>query len=82
MPNRVKIETTSGVTVEVDADLVKRFEELPPGSDSRVGHQWTDEEDALLLKYWPVKNHQEIARILNVSATTALKRYRKLTRAG
>jgi hypothetical protein len=43
-----------------------------------IGFSWTTEKDFLLLKYWPIKHQQAVARALGVSCNTARARYRKL----
>lgn len=40
---------------------------------------WDKEKDAALLKYWPIKRHYDVARILGHSKDTCLNRYRELT---
>ena len=60
------------------------FEELEnlPNSTVRKKYQFTEQQDEALLKYWPVKNHKEVARVLGMCANTARERYNELTRRG
>lgn len=69
-------KTTHSVTI--DPELEALFEALPDGG-RHYGRHWTPEEDALLLKYWPIKNKVAMAKLLKVNRNTALERYRKLT---
>jgi len=68
------------VKVEIDEETLKRFEALPQAGQYREGKVWNPQEDALLLRYWPIKRHKEVADLLGVCTNTALKRYRQLTR--
>lgn len=67
-----------GTEVEVDASLIARMEGLPEAGFTKK-ELFTEEMDALLLTYWPVKRHLEVAKCLGVSKDSALKRYRELT---
>jgi len=49
-------------------------------SNIRPGKVWTAEEDAILIKYWPIKNKDQLSEMLGVSDKTARARYKKLTR--
>ena len=63
-------------TLEIDPDILAAFENLP-GRIGNTGFNWTKEKDFLLLKYWPIKQQQAVARALGVSRNTARERYRK-----
>lgn len=76
-----KVAKGGGKTVEsvnIPQDLMEKFEALPQGGSSNKGKEWTGEEDALLLRYWPVKNKEAVAKALGVHRNTAFKRYREL----
>lgn len=62
--------------IEIDESLMAQFESLP-GVSNRGS--FTKEKEALLLKYWPIKQHADVARLLGFSSNTCLKRYRELT---
>ncbi len=65
--------------MEISADLLEKLEEV---DDSRPRKDsWTPEIDAALVKYWPVKNKEQLAKVLGLSETRARKRYRELTGA-
>jgi len=66
------------IKVEIDEGTLRRFQELPDGGGGRTGWQPTPEQDELLLRFWPIKNHDAVARALGVCRGTALKRYREL----
>jgi len=59
----------------IDADLLSKFEDLPEFR----GVFFTAQMDTLILKYWPIKQHQDVARLLKISVGTAMKRYKDLT---
>jgi hypothetical protein len=40
--------------------------------------KWTPKMDEILLKYWPIRNKQDVANALGICDTTCLRRYRKL----
>ena len=61
--------------VEIDAELLKRFEDLP---DSRRGGayiEWTPQMDELLKRFWKIKKHDQVVALLGVSIPTASNRY-------
>ena len=62
---------------QIDPARIKSFEQLPARS-RYSGIEWTKEQDALLLKYWPIKDKQAVARALGVGVKTVRKRYRQL----
>ena len=64
------------VLINVDPELLKKIEQLSKGSNR---NPWTPEKEALLLKYWPTKNHQDLAAVLGVHVNTALNKYKELT---
>lgn len=68
--------------VEIPGDLLARIEALPDRVGHLRGRAWTPEEDAALLKYWPIKTQADLARALGVSIGTARDRYKLLTRGG
>lgn len=62
------------------SSLAATLESLPDVSGSFQWVTWTEEMDALLLKYWPVKRKIDVAEALGFSPNTCRARYRKLTR--
>jgi len=66
------------IKIEIDEETLRRFQELPDVKDSHPGWQPTPEQDALLLRFWPIKTHRSVAKALGVSYNTALRRYREL----
>ena len=71
--SRLEIEKPE---IKIDESLIAQFEALPEAAPPKG---FTEEKDALLKKYWPIKNHAEVARLLGFSTNTCLKRYRDLT---
>lgn len=69
------------VRVKVDKTLLEKMEALPDRVGHMKGRTWTPEEDAALLAGWPVKRHDDVARMLGVSRNTAQRRYEELTEA-
>jgi len=69
------VQISAVATLEIDPDTFAAFEMLARGN---IGFSWTTEKDFLLLKYWPIKHQQAVARALGVSCNTARARYRKL----
>jgi hypothetical protein len=63
---------------EISIDL-SALEALPDKGNIGTKINWTPELDAALLKYWPVKNHEQIAKILGMCQGTCKARYRQLT---
>ena len=67
------------VDIKVNADMRARFDALPDKGGSPLRRKWKPEEDAMLLAYWPIKQHGAVAKALGVDKATALARYRELT---
>lgn len=75
----VRYAVHSQETASVEVGFDPEFEKLTGGSGRLIyPDMFTEEKDKKLLKYWPVKNHREVASLLGVSHTTALRRYRDL----
>ena len=73
MPPRIMKEQP-----EVKIDF-SALEALPDRGRGGVGIKWTPELDAALLKYWPVKRHDQVSKILGICQTSCVARYRHLT---
>ena len=72
---------TAVVTVDIDPRLLDELEALPDAAGGALRHEWTAEEDAVLLKYWKSKRQVDVARILGLAANTCRERWRQLTGA-
>lgn len=70
---------TQNVKVNIDPATLERLEALEDAQSGARRHQWTDEEDAILLRYWPVKRKEEVAAILGYGQEMCRRRYRELT---
>ncbi|HSW65344.1 MAG TPA: hypothetical protein VLH56_18855 [Dissulfurispiraceae bacterium] len=53
--------------------------ELPDSTFAHAEKKLTSEQEKLLLEFWPQKRHEDVAKLLGISSTTALKNYRRLT---
>lgn len=53
------------------------LEALPDVRGSKQ-RKFSAEEDDALLRYWPVKRHEDVAKVIGVSESTARRRYREL----
>lgn len=62
--------------IEIDDAIIAQFESLPEAAH-RKG--FTAEEDKILLRYWPEKNKEAVAKLLGFSTTSCRKRYQELT---
>jgi len=65
--------------VTIDADLLADLEAMPVKKQQGIKYEWTEERDAILLKYWKIRNHRDVVKVLGCSVNTALDRYRELT---
>ncbi|ORC37243.1 hypothetical protein B4O97_03375 [Marispirochaeta aestuarii] len=66
-------------TLEISEDMMAKIAEIE--DTSKFQHKiWSAEEDAILLKYWKVKNKSQLSKVIGVSETTARERYLKLTK--
>lgn len=59
--------------------LRAQFSELPDSTFAHSEKTLTVEQEKLLLEFWPQKRHEDVAKLLGISSTTALKNYRRLT---
>jgi hypothetical protein len=57
--------------------LLEEFYQLPACKGGR-GHRWTENEDKLLLMFWPHKNKIPLSRKLGICERTAREHYYKL----
>jgi hypothetical protein len=62
--------------VKIDFSALEALEDKTPKGIKIV---WTPELDAALLKYWPVKRHDQVSKILGICQTSCINRYRHLT---
>ena len=72
----------SRTTVEVAMtyeEMRKKMGELPDSTLAHATKELSSEQEKLLLEFWPQKRHDDVAKMLGISATTALKNYRRLT---
>ena len=49
-------------SVKISPEVEKVYDALPNGGRYKYAKQWTPEEDAILLKYWPIKKHFSVAK--------------------
>lgn len=66
------------IEVEIPEEVEKRLEALRPSMRPK-GKPLAKWQEKALLKYWPVRNHHEVARILGMSENLALWHFRRLT---
>ena len=60
-------------------ELRKQLQNLPDSTYSHSEKRLLPEQEKLLLEFWPQKRHEDVAKLLGISTTTALKNYRRLT---
>lgn len=66
--------------MSLSKETIAALDALPPAKCGNPGHQWTKDEDAALLKHWPVKEKMAVAKALGISVNVCRARYRELTR--
>jgi DNA-directed RNA polymerase specialized sigma24 family protein len=81
MSDRTEIAPQEAVNVEISEEMKKKLEALPDSHAGNQGKRWTEEEDAVLLHYWPIKRKRDVAEILGVAEGTARERYNELVGA-
>ena len=69
----------NGEAVTIDDETVKKFDALPNRTKLI---RWTPEMDAILLKWWKVKQRRAVAAIFDCSETSCQRRYEELTKNG
>lgn len=65
--------------VDIDPATLEQLEALEDRTGGVRGHQWTPEEDAILLAYWPSKRQKDVAAIVGMCSDLCRERYRKIT---
>jgi hypothetical protein len=65
------------VTIDI-THIREKLEALPEIKKQQI-KDWTQEEDDLLLEFWPSRNHRDVATLLGVCKDIALRRYKDLT---
>ena len=78
MPDRISLVQSDPVEVEISAEMLAQLEGVPDSHNGQIGRQFTAEEDAAILAYYPVKNKDELAAVFGCCAETLRKRYNKL----
>ena len=63
---------------EVKIDF-SALEALPDKTQKGNKIIWTPDLDEALKKYWPVKRHDQVSKILGICQTSCINRYRALT---
>jgi hypothetical protein len=69
----MKTETTKKTLSD---NLRSELEKLQNNNNGKI--EFTQEENNLLLEFWPIKLQSEIAKIFGMSENTLRKRYREL----
>jgi hypothetical protein len=65
------------IEVEIPEEVEQKLEALRPSMRPK-GKPLTKWQEKALLKYWPIRNHHEVARIIGISENLALWHYRRL----
>jgi hypothetical protein len=69
----MKTETTKKTLSD---NLRSELEKLQNNNNGKI--EFTQEENNLLLEFWPIKKHDEIAEIFGCSIDTCRRQYKKL----
>ena len=67
------------IEVQISPEMLAKLEALPGNKCGQKGKEWTEEQDAALVKFWKVKRQQDVAKLLGVNTSTARKRYLEIT---
>lgn len=63
--------------IKISSDMLEKLNVL---EDAVIREKiWSEEDDAIIKEFYPLKNKEELAKLLGVSYKTLLKRYRELT---
>lgn len=74
MDNRVALPKHGEVVIS--DELAAELEKLTPSTSAR---EVPLEKQAAILKYWPIKNKEELAKALGMSTTYMRRIYKSLT---
>ena len=64
--------------VEIDITGIEAALAALPGKHDGKKRVFTEAEDKMILKYWPVKKHRDVARIMGACENTIRARYEEL----
>ena len=78
MSERIHLDRPESVTVEIPPDMLAALEGCQDSVGGRNGKQFTPVEDAAILKYYPLKRKEDLARVFHCCAETMRKRYNTL----
>jgi len=67
------------VKLDIDPAILAQFDALP-NSKYDVRFRWTDQLDALLLRYWPKKRKVDVAKLIGTSESKCRERWEELTK--
>lgn len=66
-------------SVDIPADVLSQLEELPDRRNGSAPVPFTPEQDAILLRYWPRKPQEAVAKIIGFGVRKCKARYKELT---
>lgn len=83
MSTRGKEAPGQAVTeMKIPASVQAELDKLAASSTSRIGWQPTDQQRAIILRYYPLKNKEQLAEYLGISDKTLRKWYKALAKEG
>jgi hypothetical protein len=69
------------MTLKLPQELIDKIDALP-NNTAGFRHQWTKEEDAILLYAWPTKKHSDVSKLVHMGEDACRRRYAELTHNG
>jgi hypothetical protein len=65
-------------SVVLDPEWQRKLDALPDVVAGRQGHQWTEQEDEVLRRYWKTKRQSDVCAMLGLSSNPCRRRAREL----
>lgn len=65
--------------IEISADILAKLDALPDKHGGAQVAKFTEQQDAILLKYWTAKVQADVAKLIGWSKNVCARRFKELT---
>ena len=78
--SHIEIDLTKYEAIVIPEDIKTKLDGMSNNNNRGRRAPFTPVQDKILLEYWDVKKHYEIAELIGYHVDTCRKRYQELTR--
>ena len=64
---------------EISEEMMRKLDEIDDAGHKKTS-LFTKEQEAIIVKFYPIKNKEQLAEVLGVNITTLRKHYQRLTK--